>query len=53
MIMQKIFFPKVVVPISEEAFDEIKIKFSPKFENKDEFLNELQEIMLHSKFEII
>lgn len=53
MIMQSAFFPKIAVSISEEAFDEIKIKFSPKFENKDEFLNELREIMPHSKFEII
>ena len=53
MIMQGAFFPKIVIPISEDAFDEIKIKFSPEFENKDEFLNELREIIPHSKFEII
>lgn len=53
MIMQRAVFPKIAVPISEDAFDEIKIKFSPEFENKDEFLNKLREIMPHSKFEII
>lgn len=51
MIMQNVYFPKIAVPISEDAFNEIKIKFSPKFENKDEFLNELREIMPDSKFE--
>lgn len=53
MIMTKAFCPKIAVPVSENAFDEIYIKFSPEFENKDEFLNELRNMIPRSKFEII
>lgn len=53
MIMQDAFFPKIAVSLTEDAFSVIRIKFSPKFENKDAFMNELRELMPHSKLEII
>ena len=53
MIVQNGFFPKVAVPVSEKAFDVIKIKFSPEFKNQDEYLEKLRSIVPDSTIKVI
>lgn len=53
MIMEGVYFPKIAVPISENAFDEIRIKFSPRFKNKSGYIEELKILLPESKIEII
>ncbi len=50
--MPRASFPKIAVPLSSEAFDEIKIKFSPLFRDKENFINEIKQLMPNSKLEI-
>lgn len=38
------YFPKIAVPLDEEAFDIIKIRFGPKFVGKDEFMKKLERL---------
>ena len=52
-IMKNSFFPKIAVPVSDKAFDTLKIAFSPKFDNRDNFLKELREILPKSCIEVI
>lgn len=52
MIVDKCFFPKIAVPIIDEAFDVIKIKFSPDFINKDAYIEAIKSIRPKSKIEI-
>lgn len=53
MIVQNGFFPKVAIPVSGKAFDEIKIKFSPNFKNQEEYLEKLNNILPDSAIEVI
>lgn len=52
-IMSKAFFPKIALPVSDEAFGVLKIAFSPKFVDRSNFLKELQELLPESSIEII
>ena len=53
MIMDKGFFPKIAVPITSEAFDTIKIRFSPNFVNHEKFIEKIREIKHKSIIEIL
>ncbi len=53
MIMQNVFFPKIAIPVSDEAFDEIKIKFSPGFKNQKEYIGEIRKLLPNSIIEVI
>lgn len=53
MIMQKAFFPKIAVPVSDEAFKVVKIGFSPQFTDRKKFIEELQKILPESVIEVI
>jgi hypothetical protein len=53
MIMGSAFFPKIAVPVSDKAFDIVKIGFSPKFVDKDAYLKDLQDLLPDSVIEII
>ena len=44
--------PQIAVPISDDAFSILKIGFSPKFERKDAFIDELHNLLLKSEIEI-
>jgi len=46
------YFPKIAVPLSEDAFNVIKIRFSPKFTDKDEFFKAVMEILPECNIEI-
>ena len=51
--MDKGFFPKIAVPITSEAFDTIKIRFSPNFVNHEKFIEKIREIKHKSIIEIL
>lgn len=53
MIMQEPFFPKVAVPLVEDAFREIRIKFSPSFKDKDVFIEKIKTLLPESIVEVI
>lgn len=52
MIMRGAICPQIAVPISDVAFSILKIGFSPKFERKDAFIDELHNLLLKSEIEI-
>ena len=41
-ILKTVFFPKIAIPVSENAFDVVKIGFSPQFYARKEFLEEIR-----------
>ncbi|MCD7956580.1 MAG: hypothetical protein LUG93_12730 [Lachnospiraceae bacterium] len=53
MIFQDFFFPKIAIPITENAFDVLKIRLSPKLENKDGFIEELKSLISSGNIEFI
>lgn len=53
MIMNGMFFPKVAVPVTDDAFEEIKIKFSPDFKNQDDYIKQIKQILPNSVIQII
>jgi hypothetical protein len=53
MIMGSAFFPKIAVPVSDKAFDIVKIGFSPKFVDRDAYMEDLQKLLPDSVIEII
>lgn len=53
MIVDEGFYPKISVPITDEAFDIIKIRFSPFFTNKDEFIEKIKEIQPKSTIQVL
>ena len=50
---EKCFFPKIAVPVSDEAFDVVKIGFSPQFNDRKSFLEEIRKIIPESIIEVI
>jgi len=53
MIMRDAFFPKIAVPVKEDAFDELIIKFSPKFEDKEQLITKVQELLPNTQIRLI
>lgn len=53
MIMDKAYLSKVRVPLQEQAFETIKIRFSPNFVNKNEFIEKIRSIIPNSIVEIL
>lgn len=53
MIMKTIFFPKIAVPVSDEAFDVLKISFAPQFRDRKGFLEEMRQLLPESVIEVI
>lgn len=53
MIMKTVYFPKIAVPVSDKAFDVVKIGFAPKFGDKKGFLEKIKKIMPESVIEVI
>ena len=51
--MNDIYFRLISIPLSNDAFNTIKIGFSPNFKNKSDFLNEIKNIYPNSKIEEI
>ena len=43
-IMYEAFFPKLSVALSEDAFDTIRIKFSPGYKHPEKFISQLKEL---------
>ena len=41
------FFPKMAIPLNEKAFEEVRLKFSPRFseKDKDDFLAEVKRLL--------
>jgi hypothetical protein len=53
MIMGSAFFSKIKVPVSDKAFDIVKIGFSPKFVDRDAYLKDLRKLLPDSVIEMI
>ena len=53
MVMKTDFFPKIAVPVSEWAFDTVKIGFAPKYQKRKRFLEEIQQLLPESIIEVI
>ena len=53
MIVDGPYHAKIAVPISEEAFNSIKIRFSPNFTDRDAFITRIKSIQPQSKIEIL
>lgn len=53
MIIKEAFFPKIAVQLTENAFEEIKIKFSPDFKNKEAYLRKLKEMISGKTIEVL
>lgn len=49
LIYNDFFFQKVAVPITNDAFNEIVIKFSPKFTDKEKYISEIMNVAPQSK----
>ena len=52
-ILDNCFFTKIAVPLAENAFDTLKIGFSPKFKNKEDYLKELGDIYPDIRIELL
>lgn len=39
------YFSRIAVPLSDDAFNVIKIRFSPEFEGKEEYKNRIEQIL--------
>ncbi len=52
-IYDNFIFPKIAVPIKDDAFDVIKIRFSPEFIDRDKFIDKIKEIRPNSEIEIL
>ena len=46
-------FPKIAVPVSDDAFNILKIGFSPKFDGKDAFIEEMRTLLPQSEIEVL
>ena len=46
-------FPKIAVPMSEDAFNEINIGFSPKFKNQKIYLQEIEKLLPNCKINVL
>ena len=53
IVMKTDFFPKIAVPVSERAFDTVKIGFAPRFQERKRFLEEIQQLLPESIIEVI
>lgn len=53
MIVDEVFHPKISVPIIDDAFDIIKIRFSPYFTNKDAFIEKIKEMQPKSTIAVL
>ena len=47
-IVDPVYFSRIAVPVSEVAFDEIRIGFSPQFINKKDELEKIKAMMPNS-----
>ncbi|MDO4548630.1 MAG: hypothetical protein Q4D04_11060 [Clostridia bacterium] len=52
-IMKWAFFPKIAVPLTNNAFDQVRIRFSPNYSNKSECLRRIEKLLPSSKIEIL
>lgn len=52
-ILKTVFFPKIAIPVSENAFDVVKIGFSPQFYARKEFLEEIRQLLPESIINVI
>ncbi len=52
-ILKTAFFPKIAIPVSDMAFDVVKIGFSPQFSAKREFLEEIRKLLPESAINVI
>ena len=52
MIMQDVFFPKIAIPLNENAFNIIKIRLSPNFQNKETFIENIASLLPGNKIDI-
>lgn len=52
-IWKNLYFPKIAVPFTDDAFDIIKIRFSDGFQDKDAYIGEIKKYRPESKIEIL
>ena len=52
-ILKTVFFLKIAIPVSENAFDVVKIGFSPQFYARKEFLEEIRQLLPESIINVI
>lgn len=53
MIMKEAFFPKIAVALTEDAFEEVKIKFSPAFKDRKAYLKKVENMLPGRKIEVL
>lgn len=53
LIMKKVFFPKIAMELTEKAFEELKIKFSPGFKDRESYLKKVEDILPGRKIEVL
>lgn len=53
MIKDMAYYPKVRVPLKKQAFETIKIRFSPQFNNQSDFIKRVKEKMPNSTVDIL
>ena len=51
--MKSAFFPKIAIPVSDDAFDVVQIGFSPQFSAKKELLEEIRQLLPESTINVI
>ncbi len=47
-ILKTAFFPKIAIPVSDVAFDVVKIGFSPQFGARKKFLEDIRQVLPES-----
>lgn len=52
IIMPDVFFPKIAVPLNENAFKTIKIRFSPNFHDKEKFIENITSLLPENRIDI-
>lgn len=52
-VMDSGFFPKMAIPLNEKAFEEVRLKFSPKFSGKEDFVQKVKDLLPNSTIEIL
>ncbi|MDO4554255.1 MAG: hypothetical protein Q4B70_03815 [Lachnospiraceae bacterium] len=53
LIIKDVYPPKIAVKVTEEAFKNIILRFSPEFQDKDDFLEKVKKLMPKSKIEVL
>ena len=52
-IVSPTYFPKIAVPLTPDAWDTLLLKFSPQFNDKEEYINNIRDLLPDSQIQLL